>query len=119
MFCRMVSMSASACVSESWLTCTAASAVEAAAGYDGAAWGTSSLLAKRISALVWSALATATAFAMSAVFGTWPEAAGAEGGSDGTGAEADGAPPSSAMGTEGSAPSSAAIFPQLRFPFAL
>ena len=46
---------------------------------------------------------------MSAVFGTYPEAAGAEGGSGGAGAEADGAPTSSAAGTEGSTPSSVAI----------
>ena len=111
MFCRMASMSASACASGSELTwaCTAASAVGAAAGCDGAAWGTSSWFVERISALVWSALAATAAFTMSAAFGTCTEVAGAEGGSDGAGAEADGAPPSSATGAEGSAPSSVAI----------
>nr|AAL93077.1 hypothetical protein [Oryza sativa Japonica Group] len=89
--------------------CTAVSAVGAAADYDGAAWGTSSWLVKRISALVWSALAAAAAFAIPAMFGTCTEVAGAEGGSDGAGAEADGAPPSSATGAEVSAPSSVAI----------
>jgi hypothetical protein len=120
MFCRMASMSASACVSGSGLTCTAASAVEAAAGCDGAAWGTSSWLVERISALVWSALAAAAAFAMSAVFGTCPkEAAGAKDGNSGADAEAGGASPSPVMGAEGSTPSSAAIPLQLCSPFAL
>jgi hypothetical protein len=113
MFCCMASMSASVCVSGLGLTwaCTGVSAVGAAAGCDGAAWGTSSWLVERISALVWSALAAAAAaaFAMSAAFGTCTEVAGAEGGRDGAGAEPDGAPPSSAMDAEGSAPSSAAI----------
>jgi hypothetical protein len=111
MFCRMASMSASVCVSGSRLTwaCAAASAVGATAGYDGAAWGTSNWLVERISVLVWSALATAATFAMSAAFGTCTEAVGAEGGSDGAYVEADGPPPSSAAGAEGSAPSSAAM----------
>ena len=107
MFCRMDSMSASARASGSGLTwaCTTASAVGAAADCDGAAWGTTSWLVERISALVWSALATAAAFATSAAFGTCTEVAGAEGGCDGADVEADGPPPSSATGAEGSAPS--------------
>ncbi len=98
MFWRMASMSASACVSRLGLTCVAASAVEAVADCDEAAWGTSSWLVERISALVWSALAAAAAFAMSSTFGTCTEVAWAEGGSEGAGAEADGAPPSSGDG---------------------
>ncbi|KAB8102993.1 hypothetical protein EE612_035170, partial [Oryza sativa] len=81
MFCRMASMSASACALGSGLTwaCTTTGAVGATAGCDGAAWGTTSWLVERIS-LVWSVLATAAAFATSAAFGTCSEVAGAEGG---------------------------------------
>ena len=116
MFWRMASILASACASGLVLTGATANAVEVVVGCDEAAWGTSRWLVERISALVWSTLAAAAAFAASTVFGTCSEAAGAEDGSDGAGAEADGSLPSSTTGAEGSAPSSAAISPRLRLP---
>nr|ABA96159.1 hypothetical protein LOC_Os12g11450 [Oryza sativa Japonica Group] len=116
----MASMSASACASRLGLTCVAASAVEAVASCDEAAWGTSSWLVERISALIWSALAAVAAFAASTVFGTSPdEVARAEGGGCGAGAEADGAPPVSTMAPKARLPLRRPSPLLLHSPFAL